>query len=272
MSERFAATLSERDLNFIIRTVATERKDYENIARIVRDKPDLIDLMLDDEKLFRRVISHEDILLEISPRLLFEILLRRAHKELRSGSFTLERVGITQKIPVFDSDKVIGLLSDRAVKDYLADMLSSFTRVNSTSIYFKVGNRFYRRSYSDMDIDDMIELSNLVEEESRFPFYKRIGDIALFLIGIFPEHVLSGYPRRVRSATTSRKRRSLEDYENEGARFYQLAAEYAESKATNLSEVLLKLSQNFTLAKKPLNFIAERYIQRSKFKWFASSI
>ena len=93
--------LSDKDLMFVIQTVATQRRDYEHIKEIVEGKPDLLDLMLDDEKLFQRLLREEEVLLQISPRLLFEILLRQARRDLKREAYTVERMGLTWKIPVF---------------------------------------------------------------------------------------------------------------------------------------------------------------------------
>lgn len=252
--------LDDKDLMFLIQTVATQRRDYEHIKEIVKDKPDLLDLMLDDEKLFRRLLREEEALLQISPRLLFEILLRQARRELKREAYTVERVGLTWKIPVFDSSKVAELLEDRGIRDYLAEMLSSFTRTESAVLYLKRGTRIYRKRFSDMDFDDVEELSRFVEEKYRFPFYKRMGDISLFLTGVFPEYVDSPYPRA--------RVRSLEELEREGRKVYRLASEHEEARRSNLGDILWRLSENFDLARKSLNFISDRYIHRHKLTLF----
>lgn len=254
--------LSDKDLMFVIQTVATQRRDYEHIKEIVEGKPDLLDLMLDDEKLFQRLLREEEVLLQISPRLLFEILLRQARRELKREAYTVERMGLTWKIPVFDSPKVAKLLEDEGMRGYLAEMLGSFSRTKSTVLYFRRGTRIYWKRFSDMDFDDVEELSRFVEEKYRFPLYKRMGDISLFLTGVFPEYVNSPYPR-------ARVRRSLEELEREGREVYRLASEHEEARRSNLGDILWRLSENFNLARKSLNFISDRYIHRHKLTLFA---
>ena len=262
--------LSDADLRFIVESVATQRSDHDHIIELVRDKPDFLEVMLEDEKLLRRVISDEDILIKISPRLLFDILLRKALKDIERESYTLERVGPVERIPVFDNERVVDLMKDKQLRDYLRDVLVSFTKTQSATVYFRSGRVYYRRSYSDMDVDDMIAVSGLVEEEFRFPFYKRIGDICLFIAGIFPEHIAAWTPgqftRRPRIA--GKKQRSLQDYEEDAGKFYRLAAEQRDARRANLESILVTLAENFTLAKKPLNLISERYIKLQKEKWF----
>jgi hypothetical protein len=54
--------LSEWDLDFVldfvVETVAFQRQDREAVKDIVRDKADLIDVMLDDGRVFRWVVGN----------------------------------------------------------------------------------------------------------------------------------------------------------------------------------------------------------------------
>jgi hypothetical protein len=74
--------LTESDLRFVVKTVATKRRDYDHIVNLVRDKEDLLELMLEDPKLSERLFREEQSLVAISPHLLFSILLRRLLKDL----------------------------------------------------------------------------------------------------------------------------------------------------------------------------------------------
>ena len=263
--------LSDSDLRFVVETVATDRQDHEHIMEIVRDKPDILDIMLDDDKLFRKVTEDQDVLLKVSPWLLFTILIRRAAKDLANERFTIERIGATERIPVFDTDRVSALLSDLSLRDYLVDLLASFVRTESMTVWYRSGRHIRRRTYSDMDVDDMIGLASRVDPEFRFPFYKRIGDICLFTVGIFPEHVLAGYTpsASLRGLTRAgRRRRSLPEYVAEGQRFYALAAGHEQAHEIGLDSVLNTLSESFDLARKPLNLISDRYIRVQKARWF----
>jgi len=276
ITEERLRRLPRTDLDFIIETVVTRRRDYDNIREIIQDKPDFIDVMLDDEKLFRRVVADEEILLKISPYLLFTILLRRAHRDLQKSSYTMEYVGRDQKVPVFDAKEVAEFLNDKDVRDYLAEMLSTFTKTESTTIYFRSGRTTYKRTYSDMSINDMTELAGMVKEEFRFPFYKRIGDVCLFMTGIFPEHVVSegGELRGERSwmSIGVRAQRGIEEYETKGREFYRQASYEEAARAAGLDRVLAAIADNFTLARKPLNLISERYIPARRLQWFGPGV
>lgn len=263
-----AERLTEHDLDFIVRTSATHRQDYEHIKDIVRDKPDILDVMLDEERLFKRLLEREGWA-SVSPYLFFTVLLRQAMRDLARESYTLERTGRSQRVPVFDSQDALALLKHGEVRDYLAQMLASFTRVNTTVAYYRWRGRLHRRRFSDIDIDDMLELSLSVDPESRFAFYKRIADIALFMVGIFPDYVARHSPvGPVRFRLAGRRVRTLEEYHQEGRRFYELAAEQA-GQANGERDVLRKMAERFHLAVKPLNVVSERYISLSRMQLFS---
>ena len=267
--------LSETDLRFVVQTVATQRTDHEHVMDIVRDKPDFLEQMLDDDTLFRRLVDDEEAIVRVSPWLLFTVMLRRAAKDLPRERFTIERIGTTGRVPVFDSERVASLLHDRAVRDYLADMLASFVRTESAVFYYRSGRRYRRRSFSDLDVDDMIAMAESVAAEYRFPFYRRIGDICLFVAGVFPEHVLAGYSGgaalHAGPSRRGRRRRSLEEYEAEAERFYSLAASHPEAGRAGVGDVLATLAVNFGLARKPINYITDRYIRLHKARLFGQA-
>jgi hypothetical protein len=61
---------------------------------------------------------------------------------------------------------------------------------------------------------------------------------------------------------------SPEDYETEGRKFYKLAAEHQAAKELDLSEIFETLHEHFIQLKKPLNFIADHYLQYTRNKLF----
>ena len=111
----------------------------------------------------------------------------------------------------------------------------------------------------------MIYASRHADPAERPDYYRRIADIALFMTGVFPHHAIRS-PRRRRFA----HRRTLADYEREGSAFYGLAAR--ELEARELGEVMSTLSENFTLARRALNHLSERYIRARSEQYFGVSL
>lgn len=265
---------SEGDLDFLAAAAAPEGTDRRRLARVLEEDEDFRAAFIGDERTFRRLISDEDALLTITPKLYFEILLRKSRKELEGSTHTIERGG-TGKIAVFDTREVVDLLSREEALTYLADMLSSFTRIESYTVSFPVRPGIRRKvRFNDLDIDSLESLCEWVGEEHRLAFYKRIADICLFLPGVFPEYVRYAhrYPAtgEARPPIGGRTRRSLETYVEEGRRFYRLAAEHPAAKSLEISEVFRLFHENFLVARKPLTFIAERYLHHRKQRLFGN--
>ena len=260
--------LSERDLEFLTETISPEVKDQYRLKMVIREDEDFRSKFIGDERVFRRVMDDDEIFLKISAGLFFEILLRKAAKDLERAGYTVEKTS-TMRIPVFDTKDVVELLTKESLLSYLADMLSSFTRIESYAISFKARKGFwYKIRFNDLDIQSLISFCDVVEDEYRLGFYKRIADICLFIMGLFPDYVerehrypFSGH---LRPQAPGKLRISPEEYEEEGRKFYSLAAEHPSAKEMDLSAVFWALHEKFQAAKKPLNFIAEHYLHYKK--------
>jgi hypothetical protein len=191
---------------------------------------------------------------------------------MEQESYTVERRHL-QKVVLFDADRVVELLEQRGIVNYLAAMLASFTRIQSVSIPIRVRPGLWRRlRVNDLNVDSLVRYAGLLEEEQRFGIYQRIGDACLFLAGVFPEYIetqqrypQSGQPRfRLKSSLVQ----SLEDYEAYGQTFYRLAAKHEVAQIGARDRVLSLLSKQFILAEKPLAFLAERYLSLRKHRMF----
>jgi hypothetical protein len=215
-------------------------------------------------------MDDEEILLKITPRLFFEILLRKALDDLQKIGFTLEKSS-TMRVPVFDTQNVTDLLRKENILDYLAVMLSSFTRIESYSISFRIKKGFWKTiRFNDMDIQSLMSFCEVVEDEYRLGLYKRIADICLFMLGLFPDYTEREYrypvSGQLRPPIARQPRISPEGYAEKGRVFYKLAAEH--SSALDLADVFQALHDGFQKATKPLNFMAEHYLQGTRHQLF----
>jgi len=266
-------SLSDRDLDFIVGEAAPEFEDKERLKALIREDEDFRRELVGHDRVFRRVMEEEGFL-RISPTVYFEILLRRAIKELAGHGHTLEKSG-AYTVAVLDSEEVAGLFSEEPVGYYLADMLSSFTRVENYVMSVRIGKGLYRRvRFNNMDVEGMKKWCDAVDEEYRLWLYKRVADICLFILGVFPEYARSGtrYPLsgELRPGRARRGRKNAEAYREEGVRFYKLAAEHPAASEFELSDMFRLLHEKFNTARKPLNFIAEAYLRNRKRRVFAA--
>jgi hypothetical protein len=256
--------VSERDLDFLVDTVSPEVSDKPHLKKIIREDEDFKNTFMGDAKVFRRVMHDDEILVKISPPMFFEILLRKAADDLSKVGYTIEKTR-TMSIPVFDTEDLVSLLNRESLLIYLADMLSSFTRVESFTVSIRIRKGVWHKiRFSDLDIHSLMSLCEVVDDDYRFNLYKRIGDICLFILGVFPVYAERNYrypvSGQIRPGISGRRRVSPQDYQKEGQRFYRMAAEHRTALDLELSEVFWALHENFQKAKKPLNFIAEHYL------------
>jgi hypothetical protein len=264
--------ITERDLDFLVESVFPEIQDRSRMKAILREDEDFRRSFILEEKVFDRVMNDEEVFLKISPGLFFEILLRRAGADLKVRGYTLEK-DRARKIPVFDAQEVGDFLNREPLLHYLADMLSSFTKIESYTIPILIRQGNWKRiRFSDLDIVSLQSCCEVVEDPQRFAFYKRIGDICLFILGVFPD-----YPRRqyrypfsaqVRPPIAGKTRISPEEYEAEGRKFYGLAAAHPVAAKLEITEIFGSLQEEFQKAKKPLNFVAEHYLPYKKQQLF----
>ena len=257
--------ISESDLDFVVSTLAPNAADPEALKRLAVSDAQFRDAMLGDEALLERILNDDEIFLFISPPLYFEILLRRSCRDLRTAAYTEERQGRAY-IPVFDAPRVLEFMERLGVIEYLAAMMASFTRIQSYVVPVRVRRGIRRRvRYNDMDIDSLTRFAAEADPSQRFGYYKRIADVCLFVSGVFPDGA-GGVGERWR-----RSLRSAEDYEREGRRFYALAAAHPAARALDLADVFAELEENFASARKPLAFLAARFLHARKRRLFGAA-
>jgi hypothetical protein len=249
--------LSDGDLLFVIRTLMPGCQERQRMLHVLKEDEDILEAMLADDKLFITLKDNPQSLLTVSPQLFFTVLLNHVKKEMKSRSYTVETDFGSQAL-VFDSAKVADFLEDVTTRNYLADMLVSFVRINSYTISVRVRRGIWRKyRFSDFDIESLIKYSEVLSDEQRFPSYKRIADICLFMRGVFPDYPPAKswargiadthdprWARDIRDALSSLEKwtgglqggydpSSLTDkghleLERSGRYFYKTAAEYAE--------------------------------------------
>ncbi len=242
--------LADKDLDFIVNTVAPDYKDKTQLKKFINEDSDFRQGLIGSEKMFEKVLSDPDILVKISPVLYFEVLLRKALYDIEKLSYTYEKIG-TYKVAVFDVSDVVKFLRNENVILYLTHLLSSFTKIEKYTLWIKTEKNIWRKiNFTDMDIEGLKKMAQIIEEEHRFGIYKRIADACLFIVGVFPEYI-----------------KESSENEEEGKKFYKLVSDYL-SYENALSQVFWQLSEKFSLAKKSLNYISEKYLSLRKHQIF----
>src|SRR5262249_10913255 len=89
---------------------------------------------------------------------------------------------------------------------FLTELLASYTRVASGSVLVATRRGFRRQRFSELDPVRLAGLLDVVPDAERPGVFRRLGDLALFLTGVFPDYVARrgfGPVDRVRLARSS---------------------------------------------------------------------
>ena len=254
--------LSETDLAFVRESVQPPVPEESALRWMLAEDEAFRSAVLGGDSLFNRVIALDEALVRVSPRLFFEVLLRRSIQELGHGAHVLERAG-TQRVPVFVNDRAVRVVAEPAVLDYLAQMLASFTRVESHTSRVRVRRGVWRKArYSDLDVASLLRLAHQVEETERMAVYRRAADASLLILGMFPDFPATATRYPGTGALRARRARlSTEEYETIAARAYGLASQDSAAADAGLTEPMRTLSEHVLEAKVPLNHLAEHHLR-----------
>jgi len=217
---------------------------------------------------------------QASPFLIFALLVQRAATELASAAHVPERTGLRQRVPLFDAPALRDFLADAARRLFLAELLASFTRVASGRYRVRVGGRARTRRFSELDPVRLAGLLDAVSEAERPGVYRRLGDVSLFLTGVFPDYVTAralgpvdaGRLLRAAGLTGPQRERlaagpAIELLEHLGARWYRTACELAPVRTARLA-VAGDVAGRFRQARRVLNHLADRYLLAPDNPWF----
>ena len=255
--------LSDKDLLFLIKSYVTKRRDYKNIANLIRGDEDIIGKMIDSDRVFSKVMNCKERILEVSPYFLFSLLLRRALREKREDTEfieeTIEILNSTETITPWNRNRLLGLLEDKKVSNYIVNVLTKFAK---SSRLFKIVEG-EEESYNY--IVDMIADSLRSDNIKKFYIYCHIGNYALFLTGMIPEYIEYRYEY---------KQRPVDEhyYVDFGKAYFSLASEHINARKNRLSDTLSQLSEGFEVVVQVLRFMNSEYLYPKKMELAEKSI
>jgi hypothetical protein len=248
----------------------------------LRREPARLEALIDSSATFRQLFSDpgRDPLLQGTPFLIFAVLIHRVVRDLGQASFVEEWIGPRQRVPVFDTAGLRDFGADPLRRFFLVQLLASYTNVASGSVLVKTSRGWRRRRFSELDPMRLIELAELVPEPERPSVYRRLGDLSLFLTGVFPDYAAErliaererrGLERALRPADReqSEGRDGIWLLEQLGRRAYRIAQQGAD-RAAPMAGVLGEVSQNFAVARRVLNFMTDRYLYPMRRQWFGA--
>ena len=137
------------------------------------------------------------------------------------------------------------------------------------------------RRFSELDLARLAATLDTVPEADRPGVYRRLGDVALFLTGVFPDYAVSralgpvSAARLLRAARVSPRQQeqlttapAIDLFEYLGARWYRTAWSLAPARTARLA-VVAEVADRFRQARRVLNHIADRCLFPAGNPWFA---
>ncbi|HUR44990.1 MAG TPA: hypothetical protein VMZ27_03860 [Candidatus Saccharimonadales bacterium] len=209
------------DIDFIVEALRPRVDTVDCLVKLLADE-DTRDQILDDETLFHAVLEHRGCL-KVSTHFYFYILVRQVL--CRSG------------------------IKDRAVADYVAEVLAEFSRSERMQ-YVPKGQGGPLNYFFEM----LAALQN-ADETTCFYIRTHIGNQSLFMSGIFPD--------RIRHRAETKGFPDLRYYEELGRSNYRVARDHRLARKYDLDHIFDILSERFRETRKALNDLGDRLISLS---------
>jgi hypothetical protein len=211
------ASFGRSEASFLIWLV-TRGEEQARLREEDRLREEGFDGLLDDPRAFNALMGRRDF--SSAPMgLVFYLLVR--HALLEDG------------------------ITDRALADYLAALLLAFGRLGG-------------RQQVDGQLAALHHLVDIVAEGDRasgsraFLLRAHLGEYALWLSGVFPDHINHRVQRRGAPG--------IRYYEELGATGFRLAARFSDAERHGLDHVYLRCADAFPALRIALNRIADRHI------------
>jgi hypothetical protein len=247
--------------------------------------PDRVPALLTDDAVFETVfaaVRQERIdrpFVLASPFLTFAVAVQRTAADVRESTYVAEWSGPRQRLPVFDGGVLAAFLAEPWQALFLTELLASYAHVASGSYWTKTSRGWRRRRWSELDPARLAGLLEVVPESERSGVYRRLGDLALFLTGVFPDHTaLRGLrpievPRLLAAAGAARDAEVATSFVDLlswlGERWYRRAVSSAVLPTAD-TQLLADIAEHFSDARRALNLISDRYLFPYGNQWFST--
>lgn len=269
--------LSDRDLELIAGGAVDPGDTADAMRAKLRERPEIANDWLSSEHLFDAMFgpraegSGFDV--GVTPFLVFGVLVNKVARDLTETSFVPEWVGTGQRLPVFDVDTLREFIEDGLRRYFVTEFLASFTKIASGAVWVRTPRGYRRRRYSELDPVALSEMVDALPPYQRAAGYRRLGDVSLFLTGVFPDHTTRNRLGELARARLARSAGIDEDdalagedevrfFEVVGQGWYGRAVDSAETSVGVGPEYLRDVAEHFTDARRFLNFLSDRYLHR----------
>jgi hypothetical protein len=282
--------LGPGDLALVLRLAGRTAMEAGEAHALLRAEPGLVEETLASpaaaEMLLRGVPDdpEREPFVTASPFLTFAVAVERVAAELRGATYVSEWVGPRQRLPLLGGDDLRELLEDRRRRVFLASLLASYTRVASGSVWRRTERGWRRQRFSELDPVRLAATLEVLPESRHAAVHRRLGDLSLFLAGVFPDHTAARAFRPIELQRLGRaaavagpagevlgealeSRGGVGLLDQLGERWYRLAARAAPPAGAS-TRLLEAIAERFVQARRALNLLADRHLFSSPREWF----
>jgi len=261
-------TFSQADFEML---AAVDGRSPDQLRVELGHRPWLIHELLSDPDLLGRLLDPDSSIELITPFFLFSVLAHRAAAELRDLEYVNDWWGPSQRLPVFDVDPLREFVSESNRVFYLARLLASFATPERLPVK------------GPLDMSGMALWLDQLMPTERVQMLRRLGDLALFLTGVFPDRTgarpLSPSAARLLGETVHMKAdeilalcddtnpfSGLDALESLGSRWYEAAVNES-GVSRSVPAVVADVATRFSAARRVLNHLTDRYLYRFETRW-----
>lgn len=259
--------LTERDLQTL---AAFAGMTGEDLAADLRRRPWAIHDLLSDRDVLDTVLDrHAHPANVVSPFLLFWVLAHAAAAELREATYVSDWAGMRTRLPMFDVEPVHEFLEDAGRLTFLAALLSSYVVPRPAPV-----------PADPLDFESLAAWLGQATAPDRVLLLRRLGDLALFLTGVFPDRTGPQVidPRLAERLGSSVEMTAeeilalcdrgsiapgIEALETLGSRWYTAAAQ----EDVSIPAVVIDVAHRFRSARRVLNHLSDRWLYEIDLNW-----
>lgn len=185
VGRRYGEHLTDRDL------LALAGGEADRVPAL-RRRPELVLELLDRPSVADAVLAADrdepGRFRHVSPFLVFAAAVHRTAEALVGRLHAPDRTAPRSRVPIFDGPLLAAFAAEPAHRLFLAELLASYARLTSGVVWRRDERGHRRHRWDELDLPALAALLTAMPAEQQPGVWRRLGDGALFLAGVFPEY------------------------------------------------------------------------------------
>ncbi|NNK92211.1 MAG: hypothetical protein HKO87_07240 [Acidimicrobiia bacterium] len=265
--ERQRLDLRDEDLTVLARALDT---DVDSLCSELDRHPLYVSDILRRPEVADAILDGDDsTTLAVSPLLFFALLVHRSADELATSEWVDDWVGPGSRLPVFDVEPLLEFTDAPGRLLFSARLLVDFAMPAKMPV-----------PVDRLDLEGLVTWLDAVEPADQIVLLRRLGDLALFQAGVFPDNngatTLTATQAELLGRSVQMTDDELELLVDEGSptpgldalemlssAWYRAAAEGSEAAPVLLCDV----ANRIRAARRFLNYVADHYLHRLQPDW-----